>query len=207
MSNDWLNLSEAAEMLGVHPSTVRSWADRGYLPVQRTQGGHRRFRREDVEQWIRLKSDVALVGADTVIQNMLRKTRLQIGDGCLENQTWYHKLDEEARHQYRLSGRSLMMGLMTHLHTEGDDLDAEARSLGYEYASRGRRYGLTSAEAAHAFLFFRNNLLEAMLTAYEAAGVHSPHAWTTMFRKVNHFADLILITLLETYDGLHRGRR
>jgi hypothetical protein len=116
-------------------------------------------------------------------------------------------LDEEARHQYRLSGRSLMMGLMTHLNVEGDGLDAEARSLGYEYASRGRRCGLTSAEASHAFLFFRNNLLDSMLNAYETAGVRSPKAWATMFRKVNHFADLILITLLETYNGFQRGGR
>ena len=51
MTNEWLNLSEAAEILGVHPSTVRLWADQGRLPVHRTQGGHRRFKRQEVELW------------------------------------------------------------------------------------------------------------------------------------------------------------
>ena len=52
MVSEWLSLSEVAEMLGVHPSTVRSWADQGRLPTHRTEGGHRRFRRADVELWL-----------------------------------------------------------------------------------------------------------------------------------------------------------
>jgi excisionase family DNA binding protein len=47
--DEWFSLSQAAKQLGVHPSTVRAWADHGYIPSQRTQGGHRRFRRYDIE--------------------------------------------------------------------------------------------------------------------------------------------------------------
>ncbi len=45
--DEWLSLSEAAELLGMHPATVRLWADRNELPSRRTNGGHRRFRRSD----------------------------------------------------------------------------------------------------------------------------------------------------------------
>lgn len=38
-----LTLSEAAERLGVHPATVRRWADKGEIEVRMTAGGHRRF--------------------------------------------------------------------------------------------------------------------------------------------------------------------
>lgn len=44
-----LNTTEAASALGVGPSTVKRWADEGVLPHTRTAGGHRRFRRVDVE--------------------------------------------------------------------------------------------------------------------------------------------------------------
>ena len=43
--DEWLNLGEAAEILGVHPSTLRAWADHGEIPAHRTPGKHRRFRR------------------------------------------------------------------------------------------------------------------------------------------------------------------
>ena len=46
---------------------------------------------------------------------------------------------------------------------------AEARSLGYEYASRGNRYGLTTIEATHAFLFFRTALVDAALVQAKAS--------------------------------------
>jgi hypothetical protein len=77
--------------------------------------------------------------------------------------------------------------------------------LGYEYASRGWRYGLTAAEATRAFMFFRNMLLESLLVVSASAAVHSPIAWKEMLRKITDFTDQIQITLLETYDGYQRG--
>jgi excisionase family DNA binding protein len=205
---EWLSLREAAEILGVHPGTVRNWADQGHLPVRRTKGGHRRFRRDDIELWRQSQESDGGIEPALVGQNMLRHTRMQIGEGRLENESWYQKLDEEARMQYRQSGHSLVQGLIGHLSTsDGTSMLAEARSLGYEYASRGRRYGLSSAEATHAFLFFRNMLVEEMFNLFETAGIRSSRAWGDMFRKVNVFADHIMITLLETYDAYQRGGR
>lgn len=52
-SEELLSLSAVAEALGVSPSTVRRLADQGVLPGARTEGGHRRFRREDVQRLAR----------------------------------------------------------------------------------------------------------------------------------------------------------
>lgn len=46
-----LSLTAAAEILGVHPDTLRAWADQGGVPHWRTPGGQRRFRRSDLEQF------------------------------------------------------------------------------------------------------------------------------------------------------------
>jgi excisionase family DNA binding protein len=207
MPGEWLSLSEASAILGVHPSTVRHWSDQGQLPVHRTQGGHRRFKRSEVELWMQCQrmdtSDEGLL----VIQNALKSTRMQISEGRLESETWYQKLDEEARSQYRRSGRNLLQGLLGFLASDGEIAAAEARSLGYEYASRGWRYDLSAAEATRAFLFFRNVLMDAMLLVFEGAAVHSPQAWSDMFRRINAFTDQIQVTLLETYDAYQRGNR
>ncbi len=45
-----LTTQEAAELLGVAPSTIKRWADQGLLRVARTVGGHRRFLRGEVER-------------------------------------------------------------------------------------------------------------------------------------------------------------
>ena len=130
---------------------------------------------------------------------------MQISESNLEAETWYGKMDEEEREQYRLSGRSLVQGLVSHLSSNEEGLDAEARSLGYEYASRGQRVGLSSVEAAHAFQFFRTAVMDAILVAYENADVRSPQIWADLFRRMNTFSDLIIITLLDTYEALQHN--
>ena len=186
---------------------MRSWSDQGHLPVHRTQGGHRRYRRSEVELWIQSRQSNGPGEGNLVVQNALRNTRMQIGEGRLESEGWYQKLDEEARNQYRRSGRALLQGLVGYLAGEETVAGAEARSLGYEYASRGWRNGLTAAEATRALQFFRSVLLESMLTVYSAASVYSPSAWSDMFTKVTEFTDQIQLTLLETYEAYQRGGR
>jgi excisionase family DNA binding protein len=44
-----LTPSEVAQMLAVNPKTVTRWARAGKLPTIKTLGGHRRFRRSDIE--------------------------------------------------------------------------------------------------------------------------------------------------------------
>ena len=49
---DWLTLGQAARYLGVAQSTVRKWSDSGRLPAFYTPGGHRRFRRGDLDSFL-----------------------------------------------------------------------------------------------------------------------------------------------------------
>ena len=49
---DWLTLGQAAEYLGVAQSTIRKWSDTGRLPAFYTPGGHRRFRRSDIDAFL-----------------------------------------------------------------------------------------------------------------------------------------------------------
>jgi excisionase family DNA binding protein len=207
MPGEWLSLSEVAEVLGVHPSTVRNWSDKGQMPVHRTHGGHRRFKRSEVDLWMQSQQASVPSEASLVVQNALKKTRFQISEGHLEAEGWYRKLDQEARDKYRQSGRHLMQGLITYLSTDGDEADSEARSLGYEYATRGRRYELSMSDATQAFLFFRNTLLDALLGIYEAAVVRSPGTLGVMFRKINAFTDRILVTIMETYEAFDRAKK
>lgn len=207
MSNQWLSLSEVAQVLGVHPSTVRNWSDKGVLPVHRTHGGHRRFQRSEVDLWMQSQRANGPSDVHLVVQNALKSTRFQVSEGRLNAEEWYTKLDENARERYRLSGRALLQGLIGYLASVGQEAEAEAHALGYEYASRGWRHGLSVVDTVNAFLFFRSILIESMLTVYEAASVRSPYAWSDMFRKINAFTDQILAVLLETYEAYKRGGR
>lgn len=208
MKSDWLTLSEVAEMLGVHPGTVRNWADQGRLPVHRTQGGHRRFKRTELDLWTQAQRPNAPEEQTAqVVQSALGYTRFQISEGKLENEAWYGKLDEAARQEYRRSGRKLIQGLGKFLASDRDTGQAEARAVGYDYATLGRRHDLDALEATQAYLFFLGALEEAMLVAYEDAAVHSASAWANMTRRLHAFTNQVLLSLLETYQAFESGNK
>lgn len=70
-----LTPNEAADLLLVSPITVRQWAQRGLLPFLTTPGGHRRFRRADVEDFARRRGSTSLEDLAGV-----RPTRILIVD-------------------------------------------------------------------------------------------------------------------------------
>jgi len=200
MTEEWLSLSDAAKLLGVHPSTVRLWSDKGVLPTHRTSGGHRRYRRDEVLLWAKTAREVR-AEPENIMHTAMKNVRVQIGEANLESEDWYQKLDESARVQYRESAHSLSRGLMTYLAAENGD-DFEAHAIGYEYASRARRYGLSEVDATRALLFFRNALIESVMKVYREANILSGKAWEDMLHKMHTFTDQILVSLLETYQKL-----
>ncbi len=190
----------------MHPSTVRLWSDKGALPVHKTQGGHRRYKRGEILLWaetnFRLREET--LEPEGVMQEVVKNVRVQISEGRLQEESWYQKLDEEARTQYRMSARSLFQGLMTYIATDGQEAAHEAYAIGYEYASRARRYNLSYVDAAKAFLFFRDTLVESVIKVCSEANVPTKRA-TEMYTKIHTFTDEILISLLDTYRKLENA--
>lgn len=203
MATEWYTLSDVAERLGVHPSTIRNWADQGRLPVHRTQGGHRRFKRAELELWLRSQKAQDADETTLLVQNALGYTRIQISEGQLESEDWYAQLGDDARREYAASGRKLMQALTKFLASDEEEGRAEARAVGYDYAALGRRHDLGVLEATRAYLYFRRALQDAMFAVYESSAIGSPKAWSAMSGKLGSFADQVLLALLETYESLN----
>jgi len=76
---EWLTLGQAAAFLGAAQSTVRKWADGGQLPAFYTPGGHRRFRRGDLEAFLAVprggpaaRAGVLVVDDDANLREFIR---------------------------------------------------------------------------------------------------------------------------------------
>jgi putative resolvase len=58
MNNNLLNIKEASEYLNTSKETLRNWDKSGKLPSIKTVGGHRRYQREKLDEFIGIiKSD------------------------------------------------------------------------------------------------------------------------------------------------------
>jgi len=64
---DWLTLGQAAKYLGVAQSTIRKWSDQGRVPAFYTPGGHRRYRRGDLDNFLQRSGPAAAAGGPVVL--------------------------------------------------------------------------------------------------------------------------------------------
>ena len=200
----WLSLSDAAALLGVHTSTVRKWSNEGKLPVHLTSGGHRRYLLSEIELWQKSRLNAEAVDASRLLQEILRSVRLQLQELSPEKETCFPPMDASTRAYFRESGRNLARALVAYLAVEGDESVAQTGALGFEYAVRCRRLGLTTREAAQVFLFFRQQVLEALGHAYQSACITSPVAWNALLQRFSHFSDQVLMAILDHYEQRER---
>ena len=66
-TTDWLTLGQAARFLGVAQSTIRKWSDVGRVPAFYTPGGHRRYRRGDLDAFLERSGPGGSTGAGPTV--------------------------------------------------------------------------------------------------------------------------------------------
>jgi len=197
----WISLKDAAELLGVHPTTLRRWADAGQIPVILTPGGHRRFAIADVDRFVSDRRRLRVsAGLERLwAEQALLQTRQEIA--IHRDEPWLAGFDEAGRERKRLLGRRLM-GLMLQyisLREGGDDLLAEASAIGREHAEIALRDGMPLVEAMQAVLFFRDTLVEVAVHMPELAHVR-PETNLHLLRRINTLLNTVQLTMAEVYD-------
>ena len=187
--SQWLSLRDACRLLDVSNTTLRQWADNGYLRVYRTPGGHRRFLRDDVESFTNAPEKAQEQGREDAIEgSALRKIRRSLGRNDVLQQPWYQSIEEEGKVRMRLFGRRLLSLL---LQEEGSrrrrqELLEEAHLLGREYGTEMSERGVTLKDTIEAFVFFRTMVLDST----------NPGSWG----RIIEAADRVLVGMADSYE-------
>jgi excisionase family DNA binding protein len=197
----WLSLQEASKMLGVHPSTLRQWADSGKIPTVRTIGGHRRFAESDVRALLE-PEPLQPSGVQLLVQSALGRTRLEVSGGKLSEQSWYQRLDETDKAEYQELGRKLLSMVMQYLAQPSDRqaILEEARALGRSYGERSLVSKLTLTEAVRAFLYFHGFLTDGVLQMSETMGQKVSIDLISTYQQINVFTDEVMLAVLRVYE-------
>jgi excisionase family DNA binding protein len=197
----WLSLNRAAQRLGVHPTTLRRWADSGDVPVMLTPGGHRRFSSADLDQFAEERRRLRMVSGLEQLwaEQALGQTRQEIQTH--HDDRWLAAFDPQQREAKRVLGRRLMGIILQYISLSegGDNLLAEAGSIGREHAVHALSLGLPLTEALQAALFFRDVLVEVAIQLPETAHVR-PEANTRLLRRINTVLNTVQLAIAEYYD-------
>lgn len=217
-ASEWISLGEAAKLLGVHPTTLRTWADQGDFPSRRTPGRHRRFHRPGLLEWAS-QQNLAEKAAHTpailpvvapashtphaqvLVEYALGHTRYGMEGGGLQQQAWYGQMSAEGISKSRQMGRKILEALVHHLedkYPEGEEVLA-ARQIGREYAQMLRGEGLSLAQAVQGYTYFDDFLVESVVQMMAPNMSSAPSEWSDLLRQINAFTNEILLALIQDY--------
>lgn len=194
---EWLTLGAASRFLGVDESTLRGWADAGRVPTFRTPGGHRRFSRAALDQFLEEGRREAeprladLIGphADRLVPDAIEQIR---------RQRWYNALDAQTAKAFGLVCHRLMDALAGYL--PGGSRQREHLRVGEEAgADLGRRVAglrLSAADATEAFLFFKHIITEVVSTRLPLP----PDGKVRSLRRIDTFLNAVLLGMMTAFD-------
>jgi excisionase family DNA binding protein len=193
----WLELGEAAQLLGVHFTTLRRWANDGQVPCYRTPGGQRRFKESELRGFLdSLRTrDVVLPGLASLPPAY---ATLDVG---VAGEPWAGKFDAAQRSALRSEGRQMMAVLMQYA-TRGNGGEVfleEGRRMAGDYGRLCRLAGLSLVETAHAFVRVRRSIMDSVYEAGSLAGSPDAETWR-LYDRMNHFLDSMLLATLEAYE-------
>ena len=187
--SQWLSLRDACRLLDVSDTTLRQWADSGYLRVYRTPGGHRRFLREDVDSFASAPGQAQEQGREDAIEDSaLRKIRRRLSRDDVVKQPWYQSVEEEGKVRMRLFGRRLLSLLLQEPgpRRRRQELLEEAHLLGREYGTEMSDRGVTLKDTIEAFVFFRTMVLDST----------NPGSWI----RIIEASDRVLVGVADSYE-------
>ena len=199
---EWLSLTRAADRLGVHPTTLRRWADNGDIPVYVTPGGHRRFLETDIDAIMQAENTTHKHRPHEILASRaLSATQQRLKQPAPRK--WLNIFSDKERDKQRKIGQRLLGLIMEHSATaETDDaLLQEARNIAMEYAESCAAQGLSAAQALEIVIFFRDGIIEAALQTPDAANLDDEMRLNLM-RRINQVFNLLQVTLIKHYEQL-----
>lgn len=196
--HEWLTLSDASKLLGVHPATLRQWSDEGKVRIFRTPGGHRRFSRSDIERMLQVNPLRGSGLSSFVMSEVLQRTRE--GLPAAMQQGWATGIDDDERQRRREAGRHLIQ-IASQLITRDAPTPQQrevARRLGGEYGRMMARAGHNLPDAVMAFIFFRDSLLETVFSLPETTGLNRDET-LAIVRRINDVLNDVLRAMMDAH--------
>jgi excisionase family DNA binding protein len=198
----WLTLSQAAEILGVHATTLRRWADDGQIRCLRTPGGHRRFVEADLRAFLQARMGSVGPGASKELERTLvLQTRQEMASTSSAETAWRSAFDEAERAARRVSGRRLV-GLaiqFTSRSTGREVILEEGRRIGRQYGRDAAERGLPLVDTTRAFLFFREALIRSARPGLSTSGEYDAED-VHIHRSLREFLDQVFFAAMAAYE-------
>ncbi|HMN11408.1 MAG TPA: excisionase family DNA-binding protein [Bellilinea sp.] len=200
----WLSLSLAAQVLGVHFTTLRRWADDGVIEYMRTPGGRRKFRVDALQAFVqdRTTAKTEERSLATLHTKVIAASRGNLHHPDITSQRWFTDLDTGEREAMRNSGNRLLALLFQYC-TRNGEKDAflhEGIKIARGYGRMTKSSGFSLEKSMDTFMFFRRTMLNSI---YETSSLQNlPNDESQqVFQRMNFFFDTLMLEMVAEFEA------
>ena len=206
---DWVGLSEASQVLGVSPATLRRWSDAGRVRVFTTPGGHRRFSRTALERLLPAdRPRRPAIGGGGLTPGRISRTYRRASREATPELPWVLALTDEQRVLFRERGHMLAASLLQHLDaTRPESAQHHLRTASAsarEYGEMAASLGLSLSQTVEGFLRFRAPFHHELAVAARRNGFDAAETTDVLVAAERAMDQLLIATM--TGHGLAIGR-
>lgn len=197
-----ISIREASQILGVSEATLRQWTDEGKIGAFITPGGHRRYSRVEIRQFMGLQQRVH--GIKDLVAELKGAASLHhdIALANFTNTSWYNKLSKESQERLAQYGRRLLNLVIKYI-TEPSKREETIKlvhNTGSDFGKELAKRGLSLIDSLEAFILHRDPVVNSathLLKRREALNERAVEA----IPLVTHIMDEALVSLVAAHQG------
>lgn len=201
-----VSISEASRILGVTEVTLRQWTDEGKVKAFVTPGGHRRYSRNELKQFMGSQQRIHSIKDLVAELKDAPSHQHEIARTFFTNTSWYNKLTRETQEQFAETGRRLVNLVIKYIAepSKRDETLELAQEVGSSFGETLARMELSLTDSLQAFILHRDPVVNAATRLMKAREAFNERAAEAV-PLVSHVMDEVLISMVKAHE-VTRGR-
>jgi len=193
-------ISDASQILGVSEATLRQWTDEGLIKAYVTPGGHRRYSREQLDEF--MQSHQRMLGIKDLVANLkdTAEPLREIGATTLAGA--HKKLGPAQQQHLAILGRKILDAIICYVSepTRRVETLLQVRAAGADFGTILAQVGVPLTDSILAFTSHRAPIIESVATMMRQREVVTEGILAAI-PLIDNIMDQALIALVEAYQA------
>ncbi|MGA3093974.1 MAG: helix-turn-helix domain-containing protein [Dehalococcoidales bacterium] len=195
------SIGEASRILGISEATLRQWTDEGLIKAFVTPGGHRRFSKEQLDEFI--SSHQKMLGIKDLVTKLegTAEPHREIGATFMLAFASHNKLDSAQKQHLAALGRRILDLIINYVAESGQRAEAVrlAREVGSDFGITLAGAGLTLVDSIQAFTSHRQPIMESVVGMMRQRETLAEGIFPAI-SLIDNIMDQALVALVEAYQ-------
>jgi len=201
MYESLVTIGQAARILGVSEVALRYWTDEGRIKAFVTPGGHRRYSKTELQNFISFHQNA--VGVKELIDEIEATSKLHKEIVCtsLVTKEWYAQLSREKTTALSHLGREMLNIIIGHLNEPNETLRflGYARKVGQGFGEALAGLKLSLTDSVEAFILHRDPIMKAVTHFIDRREAHTGTI-VEAIPVITRILDEALLSLVEVHQ-------